>query len=90
MVFDHSIIAFVETISISKFKATCLAVLERVRRTGKPVRVTRFGEAVAEVVPPSPESRPRHWIGSMKGTGFTKGEIISPALRTDEWEALKR
>ena len=29
-----------ETISISKFKATCLAVLERVRRTGKPIVVT--------------------------------------------------
>jgi hypothetical protein len=30
-------------IAISKFKATCLAVLEDVRRTGAPVRVTRFG-----------------------------------------------
>ncbi len=31
-----------ETMAISKFKATCLAVLERVRRTGRPVVVTRF------------------------------------------------
>ena len=41
-----------EEIAISKFKATCLAVLERVRKTGKPIRVTRFGQVVAEVVPP--------------------------------------
>ena len=41
-----------EEIAISKFKATCLAVLERVRKTGEPVRVTRFGQVVAEVVPP--------------------------------------
>ena len=41
-----------EEIAISKFKATCLAVLDRVLRTGKPIRITRFGQAVAEVVPP--------------------------------------
>ena len=33
----------VEEIAISKFKATCLAVLEKVRKTRKPVLVTRFG-----------------------------------------------
>ena len=37
---------------ISKFKATCLAVLERVRKTGEPVLVTRFGHPVAEIVAP--------------------------------------
>ena len=42
-------------IAISKFKATCTAVLEEVQRTGKPVRVTRFGKPVAEVVPAEPE-----------------------------------
>jgi len=46
-----------EEIAISRFKATCLAVLERVRRTRRPVRITRFGEPVANVVPPSPRSR---------------------------------
>jgi prevent-host-death family protein len=43
-------------IAISKFKATCLAVLEDVRRTGAPVRVTRFGRPVAEVVRTRPET----------------------------------
>jgi len=32
-----------EEIAISKFKATCLAVLEKVKKTGQPVLVTRFG-----------------------------------------------
>ena len=41
-----------EEIAISEFKATCLAVLENVRKTGKAVLVTRFGEPMAEVVPP--------------------------------------
>ncbi len=44
MVFDHSTITTMEEIAISKFKATCLAVLERVRKTGQPVLVTRFGQ----------------------------------------------
>ena len=30
-----------EEIAISKFKATCLAVLENVRKTGKAIPVTR-------------------------------------------------
>ena len=36
-----------EEIQISKFKATCLAVLDRVGKTRKPVLVTRFGKPVA-------------------------------------------
>ena len=36
-----------ESIAISEFKATCLAVLERVRRTGVPIVVTRRGQPIA-------------------------------------------
>jgi antitoxin (DNA-binding transcriptional repressor) of toxin-antitoxin stability system len=38
-------------IAIFKFKATCLAVLERVRKTGDPVPVTRFGHPIAQIKP---------------------------------------
>jgi len=76
-----------EEMAISKFKATCLAVLERVKRTGRPVLITRFGEPVAEVVPPSPKERPQDWIGSMQSTGEIKGDIISPADDA-AWETL--
>ncbi len=34
------------------FKAKCLGILEEVRKTRKPIRVTRFGKPVAEVIPP--------------------------------------
>ena len=77
-----------EEIAISKFKATCLAVLENVRRTHRPVRVTRFGEPVAEVVPPSPPLRPKHWIGALRGTARIQGDIVSPACRERDWEVL--
>ena len=78
-----------EEIAISKFKATCLAVLESVRKTGKTVLVTRFGEPVAEVVPPNASRKPKHWVGSLAGTGQITGDIVSPASAEDEWDALR-
>ena len=77
-----------EEIAISKFKATCLAVMEQVRRTRQPVLVTRFGEAVAEIVPPSPPPRPGGWLGCMADTAEITGDIVSPAGNADDWEAL--
>jgi len=79
-----------EEIAISKFKATCLAVLESVRKTGKTVLVTRFGEPVAEVVPPHRSRKRKHWVGSLAGTGEITGDIVSPASEEDDWEALRR
>ena len=75
--------------AISKFKATCLAVLERVRRTGRPILITRFGKPVAEVVPPRPTPRADHWLGSLSETGRIAGDIVAPAGGDDDWEALK-
>ena len=80
-----------EQIAISKFKATCLEVLERVRRTRKPILVTRFGEPVAEVTPPSvSKERGGDWLGSLAGTARIKGDIVSPATDPGEWEVLKK
>ncbi|MEX2302546.1 MAG: type II toxin-antitoxin system Phd/YefM family antitoxin [Bryobacterales bacterium] len=78
-----------EEIAISKFKATCLAVLEQVRRTGQPVRVTRFGKPVAEIVPPAPPKAQGSWIGSMVGTGQILGDIVAPASAESDWEVLR-
>jgi len=38
-------------IAISEFKARCLALLEEVSKTRKPIRITRRGKPIAEVVP---------------------------------------
>ncbi len=89
MVKDHGILRAVEEIAISKFKATCLAVLERVRKTGKPILVTRFGEPVAEIVPPPVPERPKSWLGSLKGTARIVGDIVSPASDEEDWEVLR-
>lgn len=78
-----------ETIAVSKFKATCLAVLQRVNRTGKPVLVTRFGRPLAEVVPASAKAEARDWIGSFQSRGRIQGDIVSPATSEADWESLR-
>ena len=76
-------------VAISEFKAKCLSLLEQVRMTKKPIRITRFGKPVAEVVPPSPEAHAAHWIGSMRDSMKIVGDIVSPANDEKEWEALR-
>jgi prevent-host-death family protein len=90
MVRDKSRMVRVETIAISKFKATCLAVLQKVKRTGRPVLVTRFGKPIASIVPPPTPVRRRDWLGSLAGTATIMGDIVSPALPEEEWEVLRR
>jgi prevent-host-death family protein len=63
-------------IPISRFKATCLAVLEDVRKTRHPVRVTRFGKPVAEVVPPTPQRPRKRILGSNIGEAEIHGDIV--------------
>lgn len=75
-------------IAISKFKATCLAVLERVRKTGEPVVITRFGQPIAEINPVGGVKRiPR--LGGGIGTGVILGDIVGPTGDISEWEAAQ-
>lgn len=75
-------------VAISEFKAKCLALLEQVQKTRKPIRITKRGKPIAEVVPASPESR-RNWLGCMKGTAEIVGDIVSPVVDLDDFEALR-
>lgn len=70
---------------ISKFKTTCLAALERVRRTGRPLRITRFGRPIADVVPPAPVTVSKRALGALAGDGAIVGDIVSPP--DVAWEA---
>ncbi len=78
-----------EEVAISEFKAKCLALLEQVRKTKKPIRVTRFGKPVAEVVPPAPATAAADWLGSMADTMEILGDIVSPVIEETDWEALR-
>ena len=77
-----------ETVAISKFKATCLALLDSVNKTGQPLIITRRGEPVAQIIPPPPAGKKKNWLGSFKNTGSIKGDIVSPAVEIQDWEIL--
>lgn len=75
-------------IAVSKLKATCLAVVEEVRKTKKPIIITKFGEPVAQIVPPPDADLPKHWIGSFAGTGTILGDIVEPVVPESHWGVL--
>lgn len=75
--------------AISEFKARCLAVIERVRRTGEPILITKRGVPVAQVLPPPPpKPTGRTTFGCMRGTAEEVGDILAP-LPPEDWEALR-
>jgi len=77
-----------ETISISEFKATCLAVLDKVKRTGQAILVTRRGEPIAMIDPPPPPETIKSWIGTYRSKGKIVGDIQRPAASKKEWAVL--
>ena len=89
IVIDHGINKGMKEVAISEFKAKCLGMLEQVRKTRKPIRITRFGQPVAEIVPPTVQPRPKSWLGCMAGTIEIVGDIVGPTGSLDDWEASR-
>ena len=77
-----------ETIVISEFKAKCLGILRRVQKTGRPVVVTRRGERIAEIHPPSPVQSEPDWLGSFAERGQIMTDLLEPSA-ADDSEALR-
>jgi prevent-host-death family protein len=74
------------TIQASKFKAHCLALMDRVARTGETILVTKNGRPIAELRPHR-KPRAKSLIGLHKGKIKILGDIISP-IGVEDWEAL--
>jgi prevent-host-death family protein len=73
-----------ETLSVSKFKATCLAVLKDVKEQKKKVLITKRGEPLAEIIPVEEKNEDI----PLKKTVQLLGDIITPVAEND-WEVLK-
>lgn len=74
---DHGNVTMVmafRTISASRFKAQCLAMLDEVAATGEEIVVTKRGRAVARV---SPMSEPESLRGSVT-FNVTDEELLEP------------
>jgi prevent-host-death family protein len=75
-------------IPVSEFKAKCLGLVEEVHKTRQPLRIARHGRPVAELIPAGPD-RKRKFLGGMVGTGKVVGDIVSPVIDLDEFEAYR-
>ncbi|NTV54792.1 MAG: type II toxin-antitoxin system Phd/YefM family antitoxin [Syntrophaceae bacterium] len=72
------------SLSVSEFKATCLAVLEDVKKHKKRVLITKRGKPIAEIVPY--ESTKKQI--PLKETVRFVGDIVSPVAEND-WEVSR-
>jgi prevent-host-death family protein len=79
----------IREVAISEFKAKCLSLLEEVSKTKTPLRVTRRGKPIADVIPASSEGDEESWIGSLSGSVDIVGDVVSPVIGTEFIEALK-
>jgi antitoxin (DNA-binding transcriptional repressor) of toxin-antitoxin stability system len=87
MVNDHS--ESVERIAVSKFKATCLAVVQDVHRFGKPVLITKFGKPMAQLIPPPSDSKGKPFLGRMEGKGAILADIVGSVTDPADWDMLR-
>jgi prevent-host-death family protein len=74
-------------IPAGEFKTHCLAVMDQVQTTGEAVLVTKHGKPVVKLVPAN--AKDSSIFGYMIGKGEVVGDILSPAVPLEDWEALK-
>jgi len=73
-----------ESMTVTKFKATCLSILDDVQKQKKRVVITKRGKPIAEVVPYLKTDRKV----SLKNTVTYIGDIVSP-VADEDWEVLR-
>jgi prevent-host-death family protein len=74
-------------IAAGKFKAHCLKVMEQVRTTREPVLITKRGQPLAKLVPA--EKTSDDFIGHLEGVVTIVGDIESPIVPLEDWDALR-
>jgi prevent-host-death family protein len=64
-------------IPLKKFRAQCLAILDRVQKTKEPVVITRHGRPLAKLVPIN-QINAAEFLGRLEGIIKVVGDIESP------------
>lgn len=70
------------------FKAHCLQVMEKVRRTRRPVTITKRGTPFVKLVPVDPPVP--FALGALEGQFTSAGDLVSSPLSDREWASLER
>lgn len=74
-----------QTIKASVFKATCLALLDQINRTGEEIIITKNGKPVSRLVPF--RTTPKSLFGLHRGIVTSIADVVSPV--DDDWDANK-
>jgi len=74
-----------KTMPAGEFKARCLKIMDQVHKTREPVVITKRGKPVAKLVPAG--TRSDDIFGSLKGQFEIVGDIESPIVPPEAWEA---
>ena len=77
--------ASTRTIPAGEFKDRCLALMDEVSETGEEIVITKHGKPVSRLVPVR-ERKPL--LGMFKDEVKITGDIISPVVPAEEWEAI--
>jgi prevent-host-death family protein len=76
-----------KTIAAGSFKIHCLAVMDEVQAKRETVLITKRGKPVAKLVPADNNSDDIY--NFLGGKGSIAGDIISPAISSEDWGQLK-
>jgi prevent-host-death family protein len=69
-----------------QFKAVCLRVMDEVNKTREPITITKKGKPVAKLMPA--DTPTKDVFGCMRGRLEILGDIVAPAVPTEDWESL--
>ena len=75
-----------KTVTATEFRTHCCQLIQEVQRTGMPLTVTKRGQAVAKLVRVHP--RRGRLLGCLKGVIKIVGDIESPVVPPEDWEAV--
>jgi prevent-host-death family protein len=76
-----------KTVPAGAFKTNCLAIMDEVKAKRETVVITKHGEPVAKLVPMNTGAD--EIFGFFQGKGKVTGDVVSPALSSDEWGSLR-
>jgi prevent-host-death family protein len=76
-----------KTMRAGEFKARCVKVMDQVQKTREPLVITKRGKPVAKLVPADKSGN--DIFGCLKGVVKIVGDIESPLVPPEDWEALR-
>lgn len=83
----------IRQMAAGEFKAKCLAIMDEVNKTGRPLLVTKRGEPSIKVFPAGKERKRNHSIiGRLEGVMKINGDpddLVKPIFPLEDWEMLK-